>query len=177
MNVGKVFENDFKASVPDYCLLQRLNDPPQSFSQGAGTRFSIKNPCDFLLFQTRSRILYCLELKSTNKKFMSFENISEENPKKKMIHKHQILGLSHFGSFPNVTAGFLFNFRSDEIGNERTYFQSIQDFMIMYKSLGKWSFNEIDLIMYHGTKLDGEKKRTHYTWNINQMFEKLEGLI
>ena len=50
-NVGKVFENDFKQSVPqEYCLLHRLPDPPQSFKRSKDTKFSHKNPCDFHMF-------------------------------------------------------------------------------------------------------------------------------
>ena len=43
MNVGKQFELDFKNSIPDDCLLIRIPDPPQSFTQRNDTKFSKKS--------------------------------------------------------------------------------------------------------------------------------------
>jgi recombination protein U len=174
-NAGKKFESAFKKSIPNYCLVYRLHDPPQSFNKNDGLRFSWKNPCDFFLFDDKNIILYTLELKSTKSKSISFEdiNIDSKQPSR-MIHKHQIESLIDYGKFRNVISGFLFNFRDENICNERTYFQSIQDFMNMYNSLNKRSFNEIDLIQSGGyTKVIGTKKRVNYTWDIDSLLTEL----
>ena len=171
MNDGKKFELAFKNSVPDYCLTIRLNDSAQAFKKSNLARFTLKNKCDFIIFNSVLQVLYCLELKSTKYKSMSFEDIYSDESQEKMIHKHQILALRDFSTFENVVAGFVFNFRDEANKMERTYFQEINDFLKMCKTINKKSFNEMDLIMANAVKLDGIKKRTNYTWNIEKILE------
>lgn len=170
-NAGKKFERQFKLSVPDYCLLQRLNDPPQSFTKSDSTRFSIKNPCDFIMFDSCSSILYYFELKTTKYKSMTFEDVNDPEPKKKMIHKHQILSLTDVSKFNNVVAGFILNFRDEENHIERTYFLNIVSFNKMCQKINKLSFNEIDIIMNGAIKIDGTKKRVNYIWDIDKFLK------
>lgn len=171
-NIGKKFENQFKLSVPDYCLLQRLHDPPQSFVKNKSTKFSAKNPCDFFLFDSISHILYCLELKTTKYKSMSFEDVESDDKQNKMIHKHQILSLLNFSKFENVTAGFILNFRDEKSGVERTYFQNITNFYSMCQKINKASFNEIDLIINgNAIKISGIKKRINYKWDLDEFLK------
>lgn len=170
-NYGKVFEQQFKISVPDYCLLHRLRDSAQSFNQSNLTRFTWDNPCDFMLFDSIARILYCLELKTTKNKYMTFEDIDSETQRIKMIHKHQILSLLEFSKFDNVMAGFIFNFRDEVHNMERTYFQDVISFLKMCKSINKSSFNEIDLVLNGAIKINGIKQRVKYTWNIDEFLK------
>ena len=167
-NSGKNFEQQFKISVPEYCLLHRLKDSAQSFNQSNLTRFSWDNPCDFFLFDSISHILYCLELKTTKNKYMTFEDIDSDEKQTKMIHKHQILSLLNFAKFENVMAGFIFNFRDEVHNMERTYFQDIESFDKMCKSINKTSFNEMDLILNCAVKIHGTKNRVKYVWNIDE---------
>ena len=74
-NAGKNFEDSFKKSIPNYVFLQRLNDSPQAFKKSKSTRFTPRNPYDFMCFDTEARTLFCLELKSTSNKYMGFEDI------------------------------------------------------------------------------------------------------
>ena len=85
-----------------------------------------------------------------------------------MIRKNQILSLIEIEKYNNTISGFFFNFRDEEHGMERTYFQNINMFMKMYRNIGKWSFNEIDLLLYGGIKIDGEKLRVNYRWNLDE---------
>lgn len=171
-NVGKLFEEQFKKSVHEHCLLIRLNDPPQSFC-GGSARFSIKNPCDYILFDTKNRMLVPIELKTTKYKSMSFEDANTNEQQSKMIHAHQIAGLTDFAKYDNVCAGFLFNFRDEDNGIERCYFQRIDDFNIMVKDIDKKSFNEIDLLRHNAIKVQGIKKRVRYIWDIDGLLEEL----
>lgn len=171
MNEGKQFELQFKKSIPDYCLTIRLNDSAQAFKKSNLARFTPKNKCDFIVFNTLTQILYCLELKSTKFKNMAFEDIYSDDKQDKMIHKHQILGLKEFSEYKNVVAGFILNFRDEANNMERTYFQNIKDFLKMCKSINKKSFNELDLLTNGAIKLEGLKKRTNYIWNVNKLFE------
>lgn len=171
-NTGKVFESDWKKSIPDHCLLIRLPDPPHSFSQRKDTRFAVKNPCDYICYDTESRVLHCWELKTTKYKSMSFDDIDSDERESKMVKRHQIEGLQKFASHDNVSAGFVLNFRDEKNNAERTYFQSVDDFINMCGKIGKKSFNEIDLILNGAIKVNGTKKRVHYTWDVERMLEK-----
>ena len=87
-NTGKVFEAQFKKSVPDYALLYRLPDSAQSFGgQSQNIRFSNKSPFDFILWDSHAHILYALEMKTVAGKSISFER---DKSKTKDIHRHQI---------------------------------------------------------------------------------------
>lgn len=177
-NSGKVFEESVKKCIPEYALLIRLPDPPQSFTKRNDTRFSHKNPCDYICFDTNSRTLYCLELKSTKNKSISYEDINTDKEENKMIHKHQILGLKNFSKYKNVRAGFIFNFRHFEDDKEKylekTYFQSIENFLKMIDKINKKSFDEADLILYgNAIVINGEKKRTRFYWNFDEFFKNM----
>lgn len=170
-NAGKIFEEDIKKSMPDYVVLIRLNDSPQVFKQSSTTRFTLKTPCDYIAFDTNSKILYFFELKSTKYKSISFEDIDKKEQQSKMIHKHQILGLKKYSEYNSVKAGFLFNFRDEKNNIERTYFQDIIDFESMCKKINKHSFNEIDLCLNNSVKINGNKKRVRYNWDIDSFFK------
>lgn len=171
-SAGKKFEKQFKNSIPDYCLKHRLRDSAQSFNQSNLTKFSWDNPCDFFMFDSIAHILYCLELKSTKNKFITFEDIDSDEKQNKMIHKHQIVSLLDFSKFENVISGFILNFRDEEHDMERTYFIDVKDFNTMCKKIKKSSCNEIDLIMHGAIKISGIKKRVNYTWNIDEFLKR-----
>lgn len=168
-NVGKVFEESIKQSIPKHILIIRLNDSPQAFKQSNLTRFTPKNPFDYVCFNTKTKTLFCLELKSTSNKYMGFEDIHSDEEQNSMIHKHQILGLLKCSAYENVVAGFLFNFRLPE--NELTYFMEINDFKKMCDSINKKSFNIMDAVLYGAKKIQGNKKRTRWYWNLDEFFE------
>lgn len=176
MNAGKKFEQAIKKSIDtDRVLYHRLSDSTGTFSGGEGLRFSVKNPCDAFLFDTKTRLLYTLELKSSKSKSFSFEDINcKDKQPTKMIHKHQIIGLKTFGEYDNVVSGFIFNFRDDVNNTQTTYFQSIQDFLTMTEQINKKSLNEKDLKAFNAYQIDGNKKRVNWTWNITKFLDDME---
>lgn len=171
-NEGKIFEDDFRSSIDkDRCLLIRLNDQPQSYTKTA--RFSLKPPCDFILYDSQTKLFIPIELKTTKYRSMSYENINEENPNNAMIHKHQLEKLLEFSKYDGVKAGLLLNFRTDETKIQRTYYISIQGFLDMCQKIDKKSVNEIDLLnIGHAIKVNGTKKRSRYIWNINELLDR-----
>ena len=172
-NVGKLFEQQFKKSVPTNCYLLRLNDPPQSFVKSSTARFSPNNPFDFILFDTVNKMLVCIELKTTKYKSISFEDENDDKQHNKMIHIHQIEGLSKASKFDHVAAGFLFNFRDEKNDMERCYWQNIKDFNKMVSHIDKKSFNELDLLTNNAVKVNGTKKIKHYIWDIDSLLSKI----
>lgn len=170
-NAGKQFEDNFKKSIPKYCMIHRLKDTAQSYNNSKETKFTWNNPCDFFCFDSKSHILYAFELKTTKYKSMSYET---ENDKKstKMIKYHQIKSLKKLSQYDGITAGFILNFRDEKSGVERTYFQNITDFSSMCQKINKVSFNEIDLIMNgNAIKISGIKKRVNYQWNLDEFLK------
>lgn len=161
-NSGKIFETDFKNSIPDNVFYYRIPDPPQSFGGGQDNlRFSRKNPCDIFLFSPTSHTLYALELKSVGTNSISFERSKED---KGVIHYHQIKALQEFNTYDGIVAGFVINFRN----TEKTYFIEICDFTDMINEIDKKSFNEKDLLKYNPTIIDQHKKRTRYSYDIEK---------
>lgn len=171
-NSGKNFESIIKSSAPSYLKVTRIPDPPQSFTQREDTRFSKKNPYDFEAFDSLHRILYSLELKSTSKKYLTYHTCEkdEKDGKTAMIMWHQIKGLTIASEYDNCTAGFMFNFRLDN-GEQLLYFMDIKDFNKFRESTDKKSINIMDVVLFGGIKIDGEKLRVNYRWNLDEFLK------
>lgn len=173
-NKGKIFEEDFKNSVDGTDILCiRLRDQPQVFKKTA--KYSHDNPCDFIAF--RKNHLFCLELKSTKQKYMTFDDIfntdKDEDSLNGMIHRHQIIGLAKFYSYEGVSAGFILNFRNENEMTQVSYYISIKCFMSMISDIDKQSFNINDLKDHGAIAIDGTKKRTRYKWNIEKLMNSI----
>lgn len=175
INSGKKFENAIKSAVPDYVLYHRLSDSTGTFSGGNNLRFSAKQPCDAFLFDGKRKRLYCLELKTSKSGCFSYEDINcKEEQQSKMIHKHQILSLEKLERYEGVMSGFIFNFRLENETIEHTYFQNIIDFLKMYNSLNKKSFNEKDLLNYNPIVIEGKKKIKNWTWDLEKFLQEMD---
>lgn len=168
-NVGKIFEEDFKKSVPDYALLYRLPDSAQSFGGSNNLRFSRKNPFDFLLWDSKRHILYALEMKTVSGKSISFESNKDET---KEIHYHQIEGLNEWNRFDGIICGFIIEFRKIET----TVFIDIESFNSLIENMDKKSFNYDD-IQNSGLPyfiIPQKKKRTRYIYDIENLLSKIK---
>ena len=166
-NVGKIFEEQIKKSVPNYALLYRLPDAAQSFGGGNYLRFSRKNPFDFILWDSQKHILYALEMKSVGGKSISFERSKEEN---KEIHYHQIQGLNEWNKYDGIVCGFIIEFRKMGM----TIFLDIDTFNRLLEIVDKASFNIDDLISnklpYY--VIPQTKKRTRYIYDIDNFLNR-----
>lgn len=161
-NIGKVFEESFKKSVPSYALLYRLPDSAQSFGGANNLRFSRKNPFDFLMWDSVEKILFSLELKTVKGKSISFERNKDESG---TIHKHQIDGLSDWARYDGIVSGFIIEYRAIET----TIFLGIDEFKKLISIIPKKSFTIYDLennnIPY--IIILQKKARTRYTYDID----------
>lgn len=169
MNVGKIFEQKFKESIPKYVAVIRLHDSASGFGQDSrSTRFSMKSPFDFILFKTPC--MYCLELKSTDKKSFSFEREkpTKENPIKREIHWHQIQALTEYNKYCNCICGFVLDFR-----NDGTYFLSIKDFNKFKEESTKVSINIQDCIAYGAVQIDRKLKKKYYNYDVAKLLDKI----
>lgn len=171
-NEGKKFESVLKSSAPPYLKITRIPDPPQSFTKREDTRFSKKNPYDFEAFDSIHRISYSLELKSTSQKYLTYHTCEKDEKEERgaMIQWHQIEGLTKASEYDNCIAGFMFNFRLDN-GEQLLYFMNIKDFNRLRKGANKKSLNIMDVSLNGGVKINGEKLRVNYRWNLDEFLE------
>lgn len=86
-----------------------------------------------------------------------------------MVRDGQIKGLKE-ASQHDLVAGFLINFRNK---NNDTYFLLIDEFLDMINSINKKSFNIKDLEDIGALKIESNKKRTRYAYNIKKMINEL----
>lgn len=172
-NEGKIFEQSFENSIDkEYVLVKRFNDNAASFGCGSNTRFTSTNECDYELFDTKSRTLYFLELKTTLGSLTYWKEEFDDKTKKTsfQIKKNQIIGLSKFSKYNNTVCGFLINFRDTDTNN--TYFIRIDDFLIYTNSINKKSINEKDVQNMNPIIIECKKMRTRYRYDIDKFIKE-----
>lgn len=161
---GKLFEEQWKRSIPEDVYYLRLKDNPSSFGKDSSfVRFTLNNPFDCLVFY--NGFLFPLELKSTSSKSISIQTKKEE--KGKMIKINQIEGLSKSNKYENIFSGFLFDFRE----SEKTFWMGINDFLKFQEENNKKSINEKDIIKYNAIEVEKEKKKTRYVFSVKKLIE------
>ena len=174
MNVGKIFENNFREAVKSAkngeIFIYRIKDTDSSYKHTDTSRYTTKNICDFFMYY--KGILYALELKSTSYKSFSFE--LDKNKPRKMIDVYQIEKLRELTKFKGIVPGFVFNFRNEEESNEDTYFMRIEDFSEFVNNNEKKSINKSDIVVYGGIPIESKKKRKNFTYNIDKMINDIE---
>ena len=168
-NVGKIFEDEIKNSIPDYVLLCRLPDAAQSFARNEKLRFSRRNPFDFIMWDSEHKRLFAIEAKTVAGKSISFERNEKESG---VIHYYQVCGLEMWNRFSGIEAGFIIQFRS----LEETIFLRIDDYNKMIKQTTKKSFrlDELKQNEIHFFNITQKKKRTRYTYDLDDLFHQIE---
>lgn len=171
-NLGKVFEKNFKESSQKQGLwVYRIMDSDLSFC-GGNSQYTKSNIADFIIFDVEYRNMFLVECKSTHYKSISFDR---EPADKKMIKLHQIKNLSENNQFDHVYSVFVFNFRNeDELHNivdEDTYIMGIDDFNNFYCETDKASINKLDIVNHNGIRIDQQRKRKFFTYEIKKGLE------
>lgn len=163
-NVGKVFEENWKKSIPENVWYYRPPDSAQSFGSNSNLRFSAKSPCDCFMYN--GEVFYTLELKSVGTTSISFERTKED---KGVIHKHQIDKLLEFSTYKNIVSGLLLDFRL----SNKTYFCMIEEFVNMTNNLDKKSFNEKDLNEWcNPIVIEKKKLKVNYRYDVEGFIQK-----
>jgi recombination protein U len=156
MNQGKVFENNFKASIPTDTYYLRLHDSSVGFDiENSTQRFALQSPYDCILY--RNGKMFALELKSVQNGAISFSGVS---PK---IKRHQIDELIKAAQF-GIISGLVLNFRN----TENTYFLPIAHFEFFRQNSTKKSFNEKD-VEGISVKLPHRKLKVNYRYDITNL--------
>lgn len=156
MNTGKIFEENFKKSIPEDTYYLRLHDSSIGFDiENSTQRFALRSPYDCILF--RKGRMFCLELKSCKGGRISYEGSSP------MIKEHQIKELNKACQY-GIDAGFILNFR--DTGN--TYFLPMAQFECLTQIDTKKSFNESDVRVF-GLGLPHRKLKVNYRYDLTRM--------
>lgn len=165
-NIGKIFEKNFKDSIPKNIWCYKPPDAAQAFNMdNTKLRFSAHSPCDYMLFN--GRLLCFFELKTFDGA-CSFERSKEEHGN---IHHHQIVTLKKYSGYRNTVAGFILDFR--KTGN--TYFLGIKDFDVLTEKITKKSFNEKDIMNYcNPVEIEKQKLKVNYRYNIKKLLNDIE---
>lgn len=134
----------------------RIKDSSSSYAHSEGSRFTLDNPYDFLIYYGGK--LFPMELKST--KSSSF-SIQIENEQGKNIKAHQIMALSSASKIDGVIPGFVLDFRR---GN--TYWLHVDKLKNFLKTNSKKSINENDVVQYGGVLIDKKLLKVNYRYDI-----------
>lgn len=159
MNPGKLFEEDFKNSAPDWLYVYRLKDcPAWSPGEGSSRRFTPSNDYDFFVYDKFERAAYALELKSVKGKSIRFD----------ALRPNQILGLvrAYDGG---LDAGVLVEFR----GVGEAWYIPIRGWTFLANEEGAKKSINVDEVR-NGTwavRMPGAKKVTRWKWDVSTLLE------
>jgi hypothetical protein len=161
MNPGKLFEQDFQNSVPDYAYVYRLKDCPGWVSActcpgGASPRFVPNNAW-------RGNF-WALELKSTKGVSFRFD----------VLRSNQVEGLLEANRISGVHAGLLLNFRKENISDGKqgeTWYVPIHTWQLLEKQSKKKSMN-VKEVREIGVELTGWRKVTRTAWDVAEFMRK-----
>ena len=168
VNTGKVFEQNFKKSVPDDFYYLRLKDPAVGWTGGA-SKYSPTNPFDCLIYTGTG--LHCVELKSTAMSITFWREDFEHDGKKHTfeIKKHQIRGLQEAAAFNGVYPSIVINFRNAV----ETWCIPIAAFITYTDALNKKSINHDDARLM-GYKIPTRLLKVNERYDIRAMTEAME---
>lgn len=150
-NIGKVFEEEFRDSVPSDYYCYRLKDIPKEYSKAT-------NPCDYFLF--REPNLFMIELKTHRGKSLP----------KSAIRESQIRGMITAHYRPGIYAGFLVNFRD----LEETYWISVDEVKRFFDRAERKSI-PVSWIKEYGVLIPQVKKRVRYRYDLAEWLGRYYG--
>ena len=157
-SVGKIFEEEVKASFPKDFYVERYKDDTAGFK-------GVANPADFRLY--KYPLLFLLELKSHKGKSIPLDTIRGSQLKEMKKSNHHI----------GIYCGFLLNYRD----LEETYYISFSALVAEYYTvnhkgefevkLGGRKSIPVDWCREVGTRIDQKKKKVRYTYDLERWLE------
>lgn len=142
--VGKIFEEEVKASFPEDYYVERYKDDTAGF-------YGVSNPADFRIYKFPYTFL--LELKSHKGKSIPLDKIRE----------NQIQGMYKAVQHKGIYAGFLLNYRD----LEETYYIAVMDMIEYINSTDRKSI-PVEWCKERGIKIEQKKKRVRYSYNLRE---------
>ena len=148
-NEGKIFEKNWRGSIPSSIYHYRLKDDTSGFA-------GIGNPCDVFIYNYP--YFYLQELKTTKGKSISFDK----------IRKCQMDGLEAASKYKGIHAGVIINFREHDV----TFYISIEKLLQFKETSGKKSIN-IDDLKKVGLVVGQTLRRKYYNYHIEELLKEI----
>lgn len=158
-NDGKKFEQDFIKSLNKLYTGIRLKDAA-GWSKDVKTRFTIKNMCDFIIFD--GNVLVLAELKSYKGRNFPLDGVREYQFTQLMAYRDKLK------TYPCV----IINFRD----YNTTYALHIEHIYTFIKA-GERKSIPFHYAEKHGILIPQELKRTRYVYNIDNLFIRIGELL
>ena len=166
-NSGKVFEQEFKDSLKAYIAdrkyyYYRFNDGTASFGgTSENVRFQQSNICDCEVFNTESRTLYFLELKTHKGASIPFSAILGL---KKETGLKKVRKMADANTYNGIVAGYLINFRE----HEKTYFVNAEEVEMFILADERKSI-PLDWCKQYGQDVPMRKKIKNYRLDVEEL--------
>ena len=161
-NYGRVFEREFKESAEKqgiWCM--KIADTYVPAKEASPSAFIPQQPCDFVAHYDGT--LWLLELKSTEKKYMTIERDGNRG----MIKKHQYEQMfQKIGEHEKAMLVLQFE-------RENTYGLMIEDFMRFLQENDKKSINKLDVVQYGGIIIEQKLLRKNYCYNVKKLLTSI----
>lgn len=142
--IGKIFEEEIKASFPPEFYVERYKDDTAGF-------YGVSNPADYRLY--KFPFTFLLELKTHKGKSIPIDK----------IRPNQIHGMVKAAMHKGIYAGFLINFRD----LEETYYITMQDMIVYINSTDRKSI-PVEWCRENGIRIGQDKKRVRYSYNLRE---------
>lgn len=160
-NLGKIFEDNWRKSVPKDVFYYRFRDSGSSYYGGnKNLRFTPSNIADCLLYDSLTG-LHLIELKNHKGKSIPLSCIMGNKTKEK-----QMKDLQNANNFPGVYSSIIVFFC--DVGE--CFELPINEFFNFINSEDRKSI-PIDYFEKYGSKIECEKLRTNYKYNIEKWLE------
>ena len=156
MNKGKIFEQNFRKSVPENIFYYRLKDSAVSWGENNKTRFSPSNVCDSILFDGYN--LYLIELKNHKGKSLPLNCIRDK----------QLKELGEYSKYKNVKSCIIINFEELE-ECYCLFIDQIREFI----ELGSRKSISFAYCQENAVKIDLVKLRTNYRYDVGKFIESV----
>ena len=166
-NCGKVFEQELKDSLKVYIAERkyyyyRFNDGTASFGgTSEDVRFQQSNICDCEVFNTESRTLYFLELKTHKGASIPFSAILGAN---KVSGLKKLRKMANANTYNGIVAGYLINFRE----HEKAYFVNAEEVEIFILADERKSI-PLEWCKQYGQDVPMRKLRTNYRLDVENL--------
>lgn len=142
--IGKIFEDEIKASFPPDYYVERYKDDTAGF-------YGVSNPADYRLY--KYPFTFLLELKTHKGKSIPIEK----------IRPNQLQGMYKAVQHKGIYGGFILNYRD----LEETYYITVQDMVAFINSTDRKSI-PVEWCKETGVRIEQNKKRTRYTYNLDK---------
>lgn len=158
---GKSFEYSFKHSTERQGIwIFRINDTFVKAKEYDSKAFVPQQACDYIIHY--GEYVYMLELKTTDKKYITIEVDNAG-----MIKKHQYTQLLNRQGNKEI-GGFILQFQRDT-EEQTTYFLDIDSFMKFLQESGKKSINRLDVVQYGGILIEQAKINSSWYYNVKEL--------